>query len=167
MQSYSLSSRDVGGSRQRPTYAIDDESVTEDDNGKLVLVVDDSQMICRIVKFSLEHYGINTVPFYSGIDALSALDEGTVPIPDLVLLDIGMPVMNGYDVTSLLRGHKALRDVPIVMLSGHDGIFDRFRARRVGADDFIAKPFERAELLRKVFSLLKLALPDDFSDNQD
>lgn len=165
MQSFSSSHRDSGGSRQRPAYDIDDTGSAEE--GKLVLVVDDSQMICRIVQFSLEHYGISTVPFYSGIDALTALDEGTVPIPDLVLLDIGMPVMNGYDVTSLLRGHKALRSVPIVMLSGHDGIFDRFRARRVGADDFISKPFERAELLRKVFSFLRLALPDDFSDNQN
>src|SRR5512146_1371019 len=120
------------------------------------MVVDDSHMICRIVEVSLAHYGISSVPFYSGVDALNALNDGAVPVPDLVLLDISMPDMSGYDVASMLNGNKAFKSVPIVMLSGHDGIFDRLKARRVGADDFISKPFDKPQLVRKIFPLLAL-----------
>lgn len=171
MQSFSLYSRDSGGARTRPLYDINDINGINDDgdgDGKLVLVIDDSHMICRIVEFCLREYHINTVSFYSGIDAINALRNGTIPIPDLVLLDINMPDMNGYNVASLLRSNKALRDsLPIVMLSGHDGIFDRLRARRVGAEDFISKPFPKPELVRKVFAVLGLDIPDDLKDPQD
>lgn len=156
---------EYGGIRTRPLYEINGE---DDDNGKLVVVIDDSHLICRIVEFSLREYAINTVSFYSGIDAINALRNGTIPIPDLVLLDINMPDMNGYNVASLLKSNKALREtLPIVMLSGRDGIFDRIRAKRVGAEDFISKPFHKPELVRKIFPLLGLDLPDDMKDPQD
>jgi twitching motility two-component system response regulator PilG len=158
-------SQEYGGIRTRPLYDINGE---DDDNGKLVVVIDDSHLICRIVEFSLREYAINTVSFYSGIDAINALRNGTIPIPDLVLLDINMPDMNGYNVASLLKSNKALREtLPIVMLSGRDGIFDRIRARRVGAEDFISKPFHKPELVRKIFPLLGLDLPDNMKDPQD
>lgn len=149
-----------------PRAALD--PATEDDgNGKLVLVVDDSPMICRIVKYSLAKYGISTRHFSNGVDALHALNEGATPIPDLVLLDITMPHMSGYDVATLLNNKQEFKSVPIVMLSGRDGIFDRLRARRAGADDFISKPFDDADLVCKVFPLLDLEIPDDFSDHRN
>lgn len=160
MHSFGSMPRNPGASRTRPLY---DFEIGEDDSGKLVLVVDDSHMICRIVKFSLQKYGISTMLFQSGVDALNALNEGAVPIPDLVLLDINLPHMNGYDVASLLNSKREFRSVPIVMLSGHDGIFDRLRAKRAGADDFIAKPFDEPELVNKVFPLLDLDIPEDIS----
>lgn len=156
---------EYGGIHTRPLYEINGE---DGDNGKLVVVIDDSHLICRIVEFSLREYAINTVSFYSGIDAINALRNGTIPIPDLVLLDINMPDMNGYNVASLLKSNKALREtLPIVMLSGRDGIFDRIRAKRVGAEEFISKPFHKPELVRKIFPLLGLDLPDDMKDPQD
>ena len=166
MHSFSSSFRDSGSTRTRPLHDFDDFPAGEEE-GKLVMVVDDSHMICRIVEFSLEHYGISTVPFYSGVDALNALNDGAVPVPDLVLLDISMPDMSGYDVASMLNGNKAFKSVPIVMLSGHDGIFDRLKARRVGADDFIAKPFDKPQLVRKIFPLLALTIPEDIAGHQD
>ena len=158
MHSFGVSTRNPGGSLTRP---LRDTTVdTEQIDGKLVLVIDDSPMICRIIEFSLREYGINTISFYNGVDALNALHDGVVPVPDLVLLDINMPTMNGYDVAGMLNGNRTFRrngrPVPIVMLSGKDGLFDRFRARRAGAEDFIAKPFKQPDLLRKVFSVLEL-----------
>ncbi len=150
--------RNPGGPRTRPLY---DPDTVDEDSGKLVLVVDDSHMICRIVKFELQKYGISTMFFHSGVDALNALNEGIVPVPDLVLLDINLPHMNGYDVATLLNSRGEFRSVPIVMLSGRDGIFDRLRAKRAGADDFISKPFDEPELVTKVFPLLDLAIPED------
>lgn len=130
------------------------------DNGKLVLVIDDSQMIRRIVQYSLAEVDIKTVPFRSGIDALNALRAGIVPVPDLVLLDIGMPLMSGYDVASLLSSKPEFKGVPIVMLSGKGRIIDRLRAKRAGAIDYITKPFEKREFVHKIFALLKLKVPD-------
>src|SRR6185312_1838794 len=87
--------------------------------------------------------------------------------PDLVLLDIKLPVMSGYDIAGMLTNNRTFRrngrPVPIVMLSGKDGIFDRFRAKRAGAEDFIAKPFEKRDLIRKVFPLLDLDLSDELA----
>lgn len=166
MDSFGSSPRSSKAARTRPLQDLidmDDDTST----GKLVMVVDDSRMICRIVEYSLGHYGISTVPFYSGVDALNALNEGTVPVPDLVLLDIGMPHMSGYDVASLLTHRREFRSVPIVMLSGHDGIFDRLRARHAGADEFISKPFDEQDLVRKVFPLLDLELPGNDSGGKN
>jgi twitching motility two-component system response regulator PilG len=165
MHSFGVSTRIPGGSHTRPLREIHID--TEHMEGKLVLVIDDSPMICRIVEFSLREYGINTISFYSGVDALNALQDGVVPVPDLVLLDINLPVMNGYDVAGMLNGNRTFRrngrPVPIVMLSGKDGLFDRIRARRAGAEDFISKPFKQPDFIRKVFSILELELPADLS----
>ena len=163
MQSSGMSLRSLGGALTRPLHEtyIDDDM----DDGKLVIVIDDSPMICRIVEFSLREYAINTISFYSGIDALNALHDRTAPVPDLVLLDIKMPDLSGYTVAGMLNGNRTFRrngrPVPIVMLSSKDGLFDRIRARRVGAEDFIAKPFDRYELIRKVFPILGLEIPTE------
>lgn len=164
MHSFGSSPRNPGNSNTRPVL---DPMISDDSSGKLVIVVDDSPMICRIVKFSLAKYGIMTKPFSNGIDALHALNEGSTPIPDLVLLDITMPHMSGYDVAALLNNKKEFQSVPIVMLSGRDGIFDRLRARRAGADDFISKPFDDADLVCKVFPLLDLEIPEVFSGHKN
>ena len=62
-------------------------------------------------------------------------------VPDLVLLDISMPRMDGYEVCKSIRANVATRDVPIVMISGNDGFFDKVRGRVAGATDYITKPF--------------------------
>jgi twitching motility two-component system response regulator PilG len=161
MQPSGMSPRSPGGALTRPLREI--HTGADMDDGKLVIVIDDSPMICRIVEFSLREYAINTISFYNGIDALNAFHDRTVPVPDLVLLDIKMPVMSGYVVAGMLNGNRTFlregRPVPIVMLSAKDGLFDRIRAKRVGAEDFISKPFERYDLIRKVFPLLGLEIP--------
>jgi DNA-binding response OmpR family regulator len=146
-----------GGSRPAsPTVPLSQDN----GNGKLVLVIDDSQMICRIVQYSLAEVDIQTVPFHSGIDAINALRAGAVPVPDLVLLDIGMQHMSGYDVAKLLSSKDEFKGVPIVMLSGKGRIIDRLRAKHAGAIDYITKPFEKREFVRKIFALLKLNVPE-------
>lgn len=161
MNSFSVSPRNPGAAHTRPLRDIQFDLDTIE--GKLVLVIDDSPMICRIVEFSLREYAINTISFYNGIDALNAFHDRTVPVPDLVLLDIKMPVMSGYVVAGMLNGNRTFlregRPVPIVMLSAKDGLFDRIRAKRVGAEDFISKPFERYDLIRKIFPLMGLEVP--------
>jgi twitching motility two-component system response regulator PilG len=157
MNSFSSSPADGGGPRQSSvTRPLNDV----EGSGKLVMVIDDSKVICRIVQYALADYAIATIPFSSGVDAINALTSRAVPIPDLVLVDIRMPDMNGYDVTRVLHSNKAFNGVPIVMLSGRDGIFNRIWANFAGADEFISKPFDRPAFVRKIFELLRLDPPD-------
>jgi twitching motility two-component system response regulator PilG len=71
-------------------------------------------------------------------------------VPDLILLDITMPHMDGYQLCRLIKGDELTRKVPVIMLSGKDGFFDKVRGRMVGASEYITKPFEPALLLQTV-----------------
>ena len=74
--------------------------------------------------------------------------------PDLILLDIGMPNLDGYQLCSLLRNHALFKLTPIVIVTGKEGFIDRAKARLVGATDYITKPFTQSELLKIAFRYL-------------
>jgi twitching motility two-component system response regulator PilG len=76
--------------------------------------------------------------------------------PDLILCDIAMPVLDGYEICAMLRHSTVFRSVPIIMLTGKDGFIDRVRARMVGATDYLTKPFTDQELLMLVEQYLNL-----------
>lgn len=111
---------------------------------KLVLAVDDSQTVRRLISVSLERNGYRVVTAEDGMQALVRLAEHT---PSLVLLDISMPKMDGYEVCKVIKRNSMLKHVPVLMLSGKDGIFDKLKGRIAGATDYISKPFDIAMLL--------------------
>lgn len=128
--------------------------VDSDSEAPAVMVIDDSPAVRKVVENSLKRVGIPAVAFDGGLSALAALSDGVIAPPRVLLLDIGMPKMDGYEVARVFRTNRALTDVRIIMLSGHDGLIDRARAKMVGASDFIAKPFRSAELVRRVCAAL-------------
>lgn len=87
-------------------------------------------------------------------DSLKALMKLTTLKPDLILLDVGMPNVDGYQLCSLIRKSSVLKDVPVVMVTGHKGLIDRVKARLAGATDYLTKPFRQEELLQMVFRYL-------------
>ena len=87
----------------------------------------------------------------TAIDALERINE---VIPDLILLDITMPRMDGYQVCKLIRGNDVTKDVPIVMISGKDGFFDKVRGRMAGTSGYITKPFGPETLMKTVDAYL-------------
>lgn len=111
---------------------------------KLVLAVDDSATVRRLISVSLERKGYRVVTAEDGMQALVKLAEH---MPSLVLLDITMPKMDGYEVCKVIKRNQTLKHVPVLMLSGKDGIFDKLKGRIAGATDYIAKPFDIAMLL--------------------
>jgi adenylate cyclase len=117
-----------------------------------VLVVDDTPQNIRLLDAVLSPRGYTVIPASSGQEALKAVDE--VP-PDIVLLDIQMPVMDGYEVCQRLRENPATQALPIVMITAA-GDQEKLKALEAGADEFIAKPFNQAELLARVKSLLRI-----------
>lgn len=74
--------------------------------------------------------------------------------PDIILLDVGMPGVDGYELCSLLRKHANFKHTPIIMVTGHTGFVDRAKAKFVGASGYLTKPFTQSELLKAVFKHL-------------
>lgn len=129
----------------------------------LILAIDDSPAIRTIVEYSFARAGVRVVTFPDGLEAIRALAERRIAVPDLVLLDIGLPRLDGYEVAAVLRTNEAFAETPIIMLSGRDGIVDRVRSRIVGATTFIAKPFRPKDLVTVACGYLGFA-PSDLSE---
>jgi DNA-binding response OmpR family regulator len=118
-----------------------------------ILVVDDAVESLRLLVMLLEQLGYETRPVTSGAQALDAAERA---IPDLVLLDVTMPDMSGYDVCRALKGRAALRDVPVVFLTGRDDGDDKVKAFEAGGVDYVVKPFEVEEIQARVKTHLAL-----------
>jgi DNA-binding response OmpR family regulator len=150
--------------RASATRRLDEEDsffTTEDEGSPLVMVIDDSPAVRRVVEMSLQRAGISAVSFPDGLQAIAALKNGEIAPPRVLLLDIGLPKMNGYDLARLFRGNPALNDMQIIMLSGRDGVVNRAYSRMLGASDFIAKPFKSHALVKRIRLALGLAWPHD------
>ena len=111
-----------------------------------ILVVDDSPTVRKLISTKLERHGHTVVAAVDGMDALAKINE---VVPDLILLDITMPRLDGYQVCKLIRNNDLTKNTPIVMISGKDGFFDKVRGRMAGSTDFISKPFG-PEILMKM-----------------
>ena len=118
-----------------------------------MLVVDDSPTIRKIVEITLKRQGVQVVSAPSGVIALAAI--ANTP-PQLILLDIMLPKVNGYQICQIIRRNPEYKHIPVVMLSGKDGVFDKVRGKLVGATEYITKPFEPRDLLRVVRKYVEL-----------
>ena len=123
--------------------------------GKSILVVDDSPTVRKLISGKLEKSGHNVVCAVDGLEALARLEES---LPDLVLLDITMPRMDGYEVCKQIRSNPAAKDLPVVMISGKDGFFDKVRGRMAGSTGYVTKPFGPETLMKALETYL---LPDE------
>jgi two-component system response regulator VicR len=113
--------------------------------GKTVLIVEDEQAIVEILKFNLRKEGYDTLEAFDGKRGLELAQTAD---PDLVLLDVMLPEMNGFDVCDALR--TAGSAVPIIMLTAREGEEDKVFGLESGADDYITKPFSMRELMARV-----------------
>lgn len=116
-----------------------------------ILVVDDSATVRKLISSKLEKSGHEVLCAVDGVDALEKIKEF---VPDLILLDIMMPQLDGYQVCKLIRTNELTRDVPIVMISGKDGFFDKVRGRMAGTSGYITKPFGPETLMKTVESYI-------------
>jgi DNA-binding response OmpR family regulator len=128
-------------------------AATDFDRPARVLVVEDDDAISQVLQRSLRMEGYDVR--LAG-DGLAALDEAHSFLPDLVILDLGLPKLDGLEVAKTLREAD---DVPILMLTARDAVESRVEGLDAGADDYLVKPFERQELLARLRALLRRRTP--------
>ncbi|MBE9177398.1 DUF4388 domain-containing protein [Oculatella sp. LEGE 06141] len=122
-----------------------------------VVCIDDGTTIRKAVEYILSQHGYEATAISNPLKALSLVFQLK---PDLILCDIAMPELDGYEICAMLRKSTAFRQTPIVMLTGKDGFIDRVKARMVGATDYLTKPFGESELLMLVEKYVGLGYPD-------
>ncbi len=153
-----LSPNDVMLSGHLNTIAIRLEEMRRQDEvhnampkGRTILVVDDSPTVRKLISGKLEKSGHTVVCAEDGVEGLARIEEN---IPDLVLLDITMPRMDGYEVCRQIRANPVSKDVPVVMISGKDGFFDKVRGRMAGTTGYVTKPFGPETLMKALETYL-------------
>lgn len=114
-----------------------------------ILVVDDEDRMVRFIRLNLEHDGFRVIEAYRGTQAL---DKLRISMPDLIILDVMMPDIDGFEVLRMVR---EISSVPIIMLTAKGEEDDRVRGLELGADDYITKPFSPRELVSRVRAVLR------------
>jgi twitching motility two-component system response regulator PilG len=115
--------------------------------GIKVLVIDDSNTIRRSAEIFLKQGGYEVLLAEDGFDALSKVNDHD---PDLIFCDILMPRLDGYQTCAIIKRNARFADLPVIMLSSKDGLFDKARGRMVGSEDYLTKPFTKDQLLAAV-----------------
>ncbi|MFZ4581010.1 MAG: response regulator [Paludibacter sp.] len=119
---------------------------------KKILIVDDKTEFRRLTKTILSsNYHVESAE--NGVEALSLLQSGN--IPDLIVSDLMMPVLGGKDLVEQLKNSGAFKDIPIIILSSIDKSDEKIKLIKMGADDYLEKPYNPAELLARIEKLLK------------
>ncbi|MDH4610033.1 Hpt domain-containing protein, partial [Pseudomonas sp. BN102] len=125
---------------------------TELERPPLVMVVDDSVTVRKVTSRLLERNGMNVLTAKDGVDAIALLQEQR---PDIMLLDIEMPRMDGFEVATLVRHDERLKDLPIIMITSRTGEKHRERAMAIGVNDYLGKPYQESLLLESIQHLVK------------
>jgi chemosensory pili system protein ChpA (sensor histidine kinase/response regulator) len=129
----------------------DTQVLDQRDRRTFALVVDDSITVRRVTQRLLERNGMRVLTAKDGVDAVSLLQEN---LPDIILLDIEMPRMDGYEVAAHVRNDPRLKDIPIVMITSRVSEKHRARAIELGVDDYLGKPYQESQLLDAIEPLV-------------
>jgi len=125
----------------------------EQERTPVILVVDDNQQNLELLQAYLEDMECETVPAHDGLEALKMISKNA---PDLILLDVMMPKMSGFEVCKRLKNDPKTTDIPIIMVTALNEFGDIERGIDSGTDDFISKPVNKLELVTRVKTMLKL-----------
>lgn len=139
---------------QRTKQARDQREIQRRKTRRLIMIVDDSVTVRKVTSRLLERQGYDTVTAKDGVDAIEQLENVK---PDLMLLDIEMPRMDGFEVTNLVRHHDMHSNLPIIMITSRTGEKHRERAFSLGVTHYMGKPFQEAELLAHIEQLLAVS----------
>ncbi|AQW67046.1 response regulator [Pseudomonas fulva] len=112
-----------------------------------VMVIDDSRTIRRTAQMLLGEVGCEVITASDGFDALAKIVDHN---PAVIFVDVLMPRLDGYQTCAVIKQNSTFKDVPVILLSSRDGLFDKARGRVVGSDQFLTKPFTKEELIEAI-----------------
>ncbi len=112
-----------------------------------VMIIDDSKTIRRTAETLLQREGCQVVSAVDGFDALSKIVDTN---PDIIFVDIMMPRLDGYQTCALIKNNQNFQNVPVIMLSSKDGLFDQAKGKIVGSEQYLTKPFSKEELFEAI-----------------
>ena len=138
----------------QPNLFVSDTPAPEERRVPLVMVVDDSLTMRKVTGRVLERHNFEVTVARDGVEALERLEER---VPDLMLLDIEMPRMDGYELATAMKADPRFKDVPIVMITSRTGDKHRQRAMEIGVQRYMGKPYQELDLMRNVYDLLGIA----------
>jgi chemosensory pili system protein ChpA (sensor histidine kinase/response regulator) len=130
-----------------PVVELKKAAPAPSDDRPLALVVDDSITVRRVTERFLHRHGMRVMTAKDGLDAISVLQDNK---PDVILLDIEMPRMDGYEFASHVRNDDRFADVPIIMITSRVGDKHRARAIELGVNDYLGKPYQDSQLLEAI-----------------
>ncbi len=139
---------------QQPNLFVSEAPAAEERRVPLVMVVDDSLTMRKVTGRVLERHNFEVTVARDGVEALERLEER---VPDLMLLDIEMPRMDGYELATAMKADPRFKDVPIVMITSRTGDKHRQRALEIGVQRYMGKPYQELDLMRNVYDLLGIA----------
>jgi chemosensory pili system protein ChpA (sensor histidine kinase/response regulator) len=156
-----LNPTDLAGTADEPRVRVAaPRAVPAELQSYTVMVVDDSLSMRHVLSSALKKVGWTPVQARDGVEALEIAHRASDP-PDLILLDIEMPRMDGYELATAMKADPRLRDVPIVMITSRTGEKHRQRAFEIGVNRYLGKPYQEPELMRNVFELLGIVRPHE------
>jgi len=127
---------------------------TQEDSRLVVMVVDDSITVRKVTSRLLERSGYKVMTAKDGVDAMGLLRES---VPDMMLLDIEMPRMDGFELATHMRNDERLKHVPIIMITSRTGDKHRDHAFEIGVNDYLGKPYQESELLTSINNIIGVA----------
>ena len=130
-----------------PQRPANPDTESEPQRPLLIMVVDDSVTVRKVTSRLLERHGMNVLTAKDGVDAMLLLEEH---MPDVLLLDIEMPRMDGFEVATLVRSDERLKHLPIIMITSRTGQKHRDRAMAIGVNDYLGKPYQESVLLESI-----------------
>ncbi len=156
---YIASNQKIEERNPKPEQARKEKQIIDNQaNKRTVLVVEDSPTTRKVIKMTLQSGGFRVIEAVDGVEALSKLNDDR---PDMVLLDIMLPKIDGYKILSILKKNGETKDIPVVMLTSKNRILDKVKGHLSAASAYLTKPFKPAELISVVSSILDKTLPEE------
>ncbi len=129
------------------TSGVDPKIEEIQESRKTILVVEDSSTIRKVITATLKRNGYDFVEAEDGLEALSRVSESK---PDLILLDVVLPKMDGFKILSIIKGNKNLKEIPVIMLTSKDGFINKVKGKMGGANAYLTKPFDPTLMIREI-----------------
>jgi len=125
---------------------------------KMILVVEDSSTTRKVVSITLSRQGYRVVEAADGLEALSKISEER---PDLIMLDVILPKMDGYKILSIIKGNKEFKEIPVIMLTSKDGFINKMKGKMAGAAAYLTKPFNPEMMIAEIQKHINIDNPAD------